>query len=287
MLKRLNCFTLVFILMVMLLSPINVNASSNKVKNYYVDVNKSLSISIKGIKRVPKISGNSIKSARVSKNKLTLKASKNIGVSSFKVKNTKYNIVVINSKLDKYIIDDKYTEVGEDDGVFWVIRGDKFHSYVTVLNTNPYVVDVTHIRSDYKDKDTLFENRENSIKTLGTNEEFTFFAYSCMPYHKDKIRVEKSKETNLTSDRNAASVRIEKCTDDFTHFELKNNTDKTVSISFLYARVLKDSGSYVFTTQTHEYFLSPNEVITILDKYGAQKSERGVIIDYRVVRSVD
>lgn len=194
------------------------NAKPIKEVNLTVEVGET--ITIKNIKKAPKIKG--IKIVSCKDNTLTVKGLKE-GVQSFTSNKTKYNIVTLD-KVKGLTFDS--AKAYKTKGVYYVVRDFGSDSIITVLNTNKSDKDVTFYRKEYRSKNDLFETRQQRVNALGQNESFSFFTYSSMPIHKDSIEVVASTKKSLKKN----SVKLSSCIIDGTNgkYTLTNNSKKDV-----------------------------------------------------------
>lgn len=280
--KKMKCILLALCLMFTLLNLNDVHAATKEV-DYVLEYGKTLTI--KDIKSIPsKVSGDTIKINKVT-NGIKVKALKKEGLSTFKSNGKTYNILVLKNNIPSSEYNSKKIKIKKTNGVFYVTRESRTNSFITLYNSNKNSVDVTFKRSEYKDNNTLFETREQSIKALAPNETYTLFTYTCMPIHKDSIKVNKK---SYYEGINTKSIKLE--TDlsrkEVTNVNIINETNCPVFVNALIIKLDKN-GNMVATGGFSETFVPDNSSVLYSDKNYTSDISKSIILDYHVYTSID
>lgn len=210
--------------------PEQVEAAS---KTQYISVEKGKTATVKGIKKVPgKISGGTV-TCSVKNGNLKIKGKKE-GVSSFTISGKKYNVVVVPANVPGEHEAPEF--ISYKSGVYCVVRRfGRMDKFVTVYNAGSQAVDITFTHSDYRDKNTLFESRDYTVRALAPKESYTFFVYSCMPYEKESMKISNTSADAVKTGNVKASVLSHDS--QYTKISYENSTDADIYAKICYAQL--------------------------------------------------
>lgn len=272
--KRYNLFLLLLIVLIIGLQT-NVKASSKEV-NYCIEFGKT--INLKEVTSKPNISSKILGIEKVSKKGLVLRAKKREGLCTFRYNNKIYNILVLKDNIPNNEV--KTLKVKKVKGIYYVKRGNRTNTFVTVYNSNNYDVDVVFTRKEYRSENELFETRNQELKALGKKETYTFFTYLSMPIQKDSIKVTKSKEVK-SIDSTKVKVKHKAFEDIYSIYELDNKTNDVVYVDALLVKYDK-RGNFTATSELKEIVINPEVSTEYKDKNYTTDISKVKIIDYHV-----